>query len=54
MFSTIRVDLSKIVEDLVMKKASDQVYHQLDFDIVVFFGFTETQAQRRWKTGVSR
>lgn len=50
---TIRADLSKAVEDLAPKKASGRVYYQLDYDVIVFFGFTELQAQLGWKARVS-
>ena len=40
-------------KDLVPKKAGNKVYYQLDYDVVVFFGFTETRAQLCWMSEVS-
>ena len=55
-FSTlcvIRVDLSEATKDLVLKKrASGQVYYQLDYDVIVLFGLTELQAYLSWKSKV--
>ena len=51
-FSTmcfIRVDLSKAAKALVPK---GQGYHQLDYDVIIFFGQTELQAQLVWMTKV--
>jgi hypothetical protein len=51
---TIRADLSEAVEDLVKKKrASGQVYYQLDYDVIVLFGLTELKAYLSWKSQVS-
>ena len=51
---TIRADLSEAVEDLVKKKkASGQVYYQLDYDVIVLFGLTELKAYIGWKSKVS-
>jgi hypothetical protein len=47
---TIRADLSEAVEDLVKKKASGQVYYQLDYDVIVLFGLTELKAYLSWKS----
>jgi len=47
---TIRADLSEAVEDLVKKKASGQVYYQLDYDVIVLFGLTELKAYLGWKS----
>ncbi|KAI9572586.1 hypothetical protein HD554DRAFT_2202484 [Boletus coccyginus] len=55
-FSTlciICVDLSGAVKDLHKKNAFGQVYYQLDYDVIVFFGLTEIQAYLSWKTRVS-
>jgi len=56
-FSThffIHVDLSEAARDLVPKRqASGQVYYQLDYDVIIFFGLTELQAHLCWKTRVS-
>ncbi|KAN0094954.1 hypothetical protein V8E55_003241 [Tylopilus felleus] len=53
-FCSIRVDLSQPAKNLVSRKnASGQVYYQLDYDVIVFFGLTELQAQLSWKTKVS-
>ncbi|KAN0094933.1 hypothetical protein V8E55_003220 [Tylopilus felleus] len=50
-FCNIRVDLSKPAKDLVSKKsASGQVYYQLDYDVLVFFGLTELTAKLSWMT----
>ncbi|KAN0094963.1 hypothetical protein V8E55_003250 [Tylopilus felleus] len=49
-FCSIRKDLSKPAKDLVSKNASGQVYYQLDYDVIVFFGLTELRAQLSWKT----
>ena len=46
------MDLSKAVKDLVPKKASGRVYYELDYDVIVLFGFTELRAQLGWKTKV--
>ena len=48
----IHVDLSKAVKDLVPKVASGRVYYELDYDVIVLFGFTELRAQLGWNTKV--
>jgi len=46
---TIRANLSVATKDLVLKKkASGQVYYQLDYDVIVLFGLTELQAYLAW------
>ena len=55
-FSTICiicVDLSDAVKDLHKRDALDQVYYQLDYDVIALFGFMEIQAYLSWKTEVS-
>jgi len=47
---TIHADLSKAAKDLVLKKASGEVYYQLDYDVIVLFGLTEVQAYLGWKS----
>lgn len=51
-FCTIRVDLSVATKDLVSKKAGDKIYYQLDYDVIVYLGLTELQAQLCWKAKV--
>ena len=52
-FCTIHADLSKVVKDLVLKTDSSGVYYQLDYDVIILFGFTELRAELGWKTRVS-
>ena len=48
---TIRANLSEATKDLILKKrASGQVYYQLDYDVIVLFGLTELQAYLAWKS----
>jgi hypothetical protein len=50
-FCSIYVDLGQPAKDLVQKRSSSgQVYYQLDYDVIVFFGLTELQAQLGWMT----
>ena len=51
-YCTIHVDLSVATKDLVLKKAGSKIYYQLDYDVIVYFGLTELQAQLCWKAKV--
>ena len=50
---TIRVDLSAARKDVVLREPFGQFIYKLEYDVVVFFGFTELRAQLQWKTRVS-
>lgn len=51
---TIRANLSKAANNSVSKIGlSGEVYYQVDFDVVAFFGSTELTAQMAWKENVS-
>ncbi|KAG9307937.1 hypothetical protein JVU11DRAFT_12878 [Chiua virens] len=49
-FCTIHVDLSVAAKDLVERRAFSQVYYQLDYCVIVYFGDTEITAFLGWKT----
>lgn len=54
-FCTICVDLREPARDLVPKnKASGEVYYQLDYDVIIFWGLMEVKAQLSWRTRVSQ
>ena len=55
-FSTsfeIRADLSAATNDLVQRtNASGEVYYQLNYDLIVYFGLVEIKAELAWKKKV--
>ena len=55
-FSTsfeIHADLSAATNDLVQRtKASGEVYYQLNYYLIVYFGLAEIKAELAWKTKV--
>ena len=55
-FSTIfeiHADLSAATKDVVRQKtASGEIYYELQFDAIVYFGLTEIRAEVGWQTKV--